>query len=165
MTTMLYRSGILPQHTILERLSYTPLSRVLLLSPHPHPPPPPTTYNSQHRHLHRRRHNGNNSSTHSPSALEIHTYPLTDIEKQLLESPENQETGGTQRQDITDMQNGCLSDSVNGSSLVYISNPIYGDGSGTPFETPGSSPSRLETEDSSDDERKKYRQRWWLRCR
>ncbi|KAI3775507.1 hypothetical protein L1987_50086 [Smallanthus sonchifolius] len=96
---------------------------------------------------------GNNSTTHSPSALDSHTDPLTDIEKQLLESPENQETGGTQRQDIVDMQNGCLSDSVNGSSLIYISNPIYGDGNGTPFETPGSSPSRLETEDSSDDER------------
>ncbi|KAL8189666.1 hypothetical protein R6Q57_029232 [Mikania cordata] len=80
---------------------------------------------------------GNNSSTHHPSIPDshiTHADPSNDIEKQLLQSPENQESGETQ--------------------LVYISNPIYGEGNGTPFETPESSPSRLETEiSSSDDER------------
>ncbi|KAK1417313.1 hypothetical protein QVD17_26440 [Tagetes erecta] len=89
---------------------------------------------------------GNNSSTHSPSPLNTHALtddPLNDIEKQLLHSPENQEK--RQLQSPENQESGGL-------SMVYISNPIYGDGNGTPFETPDSSPSRLGTEDSSGDD-------------
>ncbi|KAJ0745442.1 hypothetical protein HanPI659440_Chr10g0398681 [Helianthus annuus] len=92
---------------------------------------------------------GNNSLTHSPQHTHV-SDPLHDTEKQLPDQslPETQHT----------VQKGCgLTDSVNGCSLIYISNPIYGgDGNGTPFETPDSSPSRLETEDcssSGDDEK------------
>ncbi|KAJ0881720.1 hypothetical protein HanRHA438_Chr10g0477261 [Helianthus annuus] len=106
-------------------------------------------------HRHRRRQltpptTGNNSLTHSPQHTHV-SDPLHDTEKQQLPDqslPETQQT----------VQKGCgLTDSVNGCSLIYISNPIYGgDGNGTPFETPDSSPSRLETEDcssSGDDEK------------
>ncbi|XP_024959062.1 uncharacterized protein LOC112500032 [Cynara cardunculus var. scolymus] len=81
-----------------------------------------------------------------------------DIEKQqeLPPPPENQENGY--------LRKGC-SGNYSGRTeedLVYISNPMYDDENGrrsraagnTPFETPDTSPSRLETEGSSgEDER------------
>ncbi|GKD27013.1 hypothetical protein Tco_1233227 [Tanacetum coccineum] len=88
----------------------------------------------------------------SPSLLE-NQETENDVEKQCLD-------------DNVDIQKDCLNDSFNGSSLVYISNPVFDNenvtksmvdeienvGTCTPFETPESSPSRLETEDESDDE-------------
>ncbi|KAL4589652.1 hypothetical protein LXL04_002560 [Taraxacum kok-saghyz] len=120
-----------------------------------------------HRRRCRRRHvptpnatnTGDNPSTHSLSHSQSPigsfrcTDPNPDLEKQLptTQSPENQDSGGKVQ-------------IRNGSPLVYISNPVY-DGESrrgkpmedddTPFETPDSSPSRLETEDESsgDDEK------------
>ncbi|CAI9285929.1 unnamed protein product [Lactuca saligna] len=98
--------------------------------------------------------------SHSHSTLDSFLYPADasyDIETQPTQthSPENQDSGGAQRQDKMEIRNG--------SPLVYISNPVF-DGErrrgktmeddDTPFETPDSSPSRLGTEESSgDDER------------
>ncbi|PWA90818.1 hypothetical protein CTI12_AA096170 [Artemisia annua] len=87
----------------------------------------------------------------SPSLLESQETE-NDVEKQCLD-------------DNVDIQKDCLNDSFNGSSLVYISNPVFDNENvtkstivddidqnvGTPFETPDSSPSRLETEDSDDE--------------
>ncbi|KAI3701464.1 hypothetical protein L6452_26558 [Arctium lappa] len=90
-----------------------------------------------------------------------------DIEKQqqLPQPPENQENGCL-RKGCSGKYSGRMED----EGLVYISNPVYDDGENgrrrsraagngaTPFETPETSPSRLETEGSSggdddDDER------------
>ncbi|KAI3709524.1 hypothetical protein L2E82_39286 [Cichorium intybus] len=82
-----------------------------------------------------------------------------DIEKQqqLPQPPENQESN----QD-GNIQKGCSGNSGRKEEdLVYISNPMFDDENGrrskagnTPFETPDTSPSRLETEESSGDDEK-----------
>ncbi|XP_024979787.1 putative protein TPRXL [Cynara cardunculus var. scolymus] len=134
-----------------------------------------------HHHLQPTTTTGNDSDGHSqshsdasPSPLHSLTTPTDtsdDIEKQLHQPPENQDSGRTQHQDKSGQGKvatgkRCSGDSVNGCSIVYISNPIFDDENGrgstvagddddddkTPFETPDTSPSRLETEDSSGDE-------------
>ncbi|KAI3524593.1 hypothetical protein L1887_03252 [Cichorium endivia] len=101
---------------------------------------------------------GDHLSIHSQSHLGSFLYPedaSDDIEKQLTQTqlPENHETARTEHQDKVEIRNG--------PPLVYISNPVF-DGESrrgsrveddcTPFETPDTSPSRLETEEFSDDD-------------